>query len=106
MKRSWVALLSRLAAGFLALTTASMGHAEDLGDGARLDAALKERVELLRPGGQLDDVGALLDLLEGQTHVRHLFAGHVHRPVCAIARGLPLATMKSVLFQAPAPWRA
>ncbi|MGR3761823.1 metallophosphoesterase [Roseobacteraceae bacterium NS-SX3] len=44
-----------------------------------------------------------LDLLEGRRNVKHLCIGHVHRPITGAVRGIPFATMRSVLYQAPAP---
>jgi len=38
--------------------------------------------------------------------VRHVFAGHVHRPCSAMVRGIGVTTARSVLMQAPAPWPA
>ncbi|MEE9336080.1 MAG: phosphodiesterase [Granulosicoccaceae bacterium] len=46
---------------------------------------------------------ALLDLLAMHVNVKHLFIGHVHRPIAGTIRGIPFATMRSVLYQAPAP---
>ncbi|WP_264213191.1 phosphodiesterase [Leisingera thetidis] len=46
---------------------------------------------------------ALLELLAGYPNVLHLLAGHVHRPCSGTARGIPFATAKSVLYQAPPP---
>ena len=46
---------------------------------------------------------ALLELLSNHSNVRHLFIGHVHRPIVGTIKGIPFATMRSVLFQAPAP---
>ena len=51
----------------------------------------------------LVDSDALLDLLAAHSNVKHLFLGHVHRPVVGSIRNIPFATMSSVLFQAPAP---
>lgn len=44
-----------------------------------------------------------LDLLRAHSNVRHLFIGHVHRPICGTINGIPYATMRSVLYQAPPP---
>jgi Icc protein len=44
-----------------------------------------------------------LDLLQKHACVRYLCIGHVHRPVTGTVRGIPFATMRSVLYQAPAP---
>ncbi len=51
----------------------------------------------------LTDGAALLDLLERYPCVTHLFCGHVHRPITGTVRGMPFATMRSVLYQAPPP---
>lgn len=45
----------------------------------------------------------LLDVLTSHKNVKHLFIGHVHRPIVGTIRGIPFATMRSVLYQAPAP---
>jgi 3',5'-cyclic-AMP phosphodiesterase len=52
---------------------------------------------------RLQDGEALLDLLTAFGNVRFICAGHVHRPVSGSVRGIPYATMRSVLIQAPAP---
>ena len=52
---------------------------------------------------RMQDGDAFLDLIAGQPAVRHLFIGHVHRPITGTVRGIPYATMRSVLYQAPAP---
>lgn len=57
-------------------------------------------------GIRLRNGAELLDLLAQFPMVRHIFAGHVHRPCIATASGIPVATMRSVLVQAPAPWPA
>jgi 3',5'-cyclic AMP phosphodiesterase CpdA len=49
---------------------------------------------------------ALLDILETHKNVKHLFIGHVHRPVVGTIRGIPFATMRAILCQAPAPFPA
>ncbi len=46
---------------------------------------------------------AFLDLLEGRKNIKHLFIGHVHRPICGTIKGILFATMRSILYQAPAP---
>ncbi|UWQ82164.1 phosphodiesterase [Leisingera caerulea] len=51
----------------------------------------------------LQNGNELLDLLAGFPNVLHLLAGHVHRPCSGTARGIPFATAKSVLYQAPPP---
>ena len=44
-----------------------------------------------------------LAFLKNYPNVQHLFMGHVHRPICGQVDGLPFATMRSALYQAPAP---
>ncbi|MCP5081424.1 MAG: phosphodiesterase [Alphaproteobacteria bacterium] len=51
----------------------------------------------------LEDGNAFLDLVSAHANVRYLFIGHVHRPITGTVRGIPFATMRSVLYQAPAP---
>lgn len=43
------------------------------------------------------------DLVSRYDCVKYLFIGHVHRPISGTIRGLPFSTMRSVLYQAPAP---
>ena len=52
---------------------------------------------------RLLDGEALLSLLARHDNVRQLCIGHVHRPVAGSVRGLPFATMRAVLYQAPPP---
>ncbi len=49
------------------------------------------------------DGEAFLDLVARHANVKYLFIGHVHRPITGTVRGIPFATMRSVLYQAPAP---
>lgn len=49
-----------------------------------------------------DDAG-LLELLTEAPNVRQLLFGHVHRPMLGSIKGLPFATIRSVLYQAPPP---
>lgn len=51
----------------------------------------------------LEQGDGFLDLVTGHSNVKHLFIGHVHRPITDTVRGIPFATMRSVLYQAPAP---
>jgi len=44
-----------------------------------------------------------LDLISEHGNVGYLFIGHVHQPITGTVRGIPFATMRSVLYQAPAP---
>jgi 3',5'-cyclic AMP phosphodiesterase CpdA len=46
---------------------------------------------------------AFLDLVSEFDCVRYMLLGHVHRPVSGVVRGVPFSTMRSVLYQAPAP---
>lgn len=39
-------------------------------------------------------------------NVRHIFAGHVHRPISASVSGIPLTIMPSTRIQAPLPYPA
>lgn len=52
---------------------------------------------------RLADGERFLDLLDRFGTVRQLFIGHVHRPITGSVRGIPFATMRSVLYQAPPP---
>ncbi len=40
-------------------------------------------------------------ILEGRRNIRHLFYGHVHRPVCGSWRGIPVSTMRGLNHQVP-----
>lgn len=46
---------------------------------------------------------AFWDVIKASGAVQHLFIGHVHRPITGTIRGIPYATMRSVLYQAPPP---
>lgn len=48
----------------------------------------------------------LLSLLSGSPNVRHLFCGHVHRPVSGNFGTLPFTTTPAIVFQAPLPYPA
>lgn len=52
---------------------------------------------------KLENGSAFLDLIGKYSNVRHLFIGHVHRPVAGTVRGVPFATMRAMLYQAPPP---
>ncbi len=52
---------------------------------------------------QLAQGDAFLDLIETYDSVTQLMIGHVHRPITGSVRGIPFATMRSVLYQAPPP---
>ncbi len=49
------------------------------------------------------DGDAFLDVVADYDCVKYLFIGHVHRPISGTVRGLPFSTMRSILYQAPAP---
>jgi len=49
------------------------------------------------------DGDVFLDRIARFSAVKHLFIGHVHRAISGQVRGIPFATMRSVLLQAPAP---
>lgn len=51
----------------------------------------------------LIDGDVFLDLISRYDCVKYLFIGHVHRPVSGTVRGVPFSTMRSILYQAPAP---
>ena len=52
---------------------------------------------------KMENGQAFLDLLAQFDCVKHLFIGHVHRPITGSVRGIPFSTMRSVLYQAPPP---
>ena len=52
---------------------------------------------------RLLEADGLLDVLSAAPQVKHLFIGHVHRPIVGTVRGIPFATMRSILMQAPPP---
>jgi len=51
-----------------------------------------DRIALLEPA-------PLAAILEGRRNLRHLFYGHVHRPVCGSWRGIPVSTMRGLNHQ-------
>lgn len=46
---------------------------------------------------------SFLELLGMFENIQYLFIGHVHRPITGTVKGIPFATMRSILYQAPAP---
>lgn len=52
---------------------------------------------------KMEDGGDFLDLLSAYDCVKYMFIGHVHRPITGTVKGIPFATMRSILYQAPAP---
>lgn len=57
----------------------------------------------MQDADNLEKGEAFLDRLSDFDCVKYLFIGHVHRPITGTVRGIPFATMRSVLYQAPAP---
>lgn len=53
-----------------------------------------DRIALLEP----ERIAALL---ARHANIRHLFFGHVHRPVCGSWRGIPFSTMRGLNHQVP-----
>lgn len=49
----------------------------------------------------LADPEAFHGVVRGHANIRHLFFGHVHRPVCGSWRGLPYSTMRGLNHQVP-----
>jgi 3',5'-cyclic-AMP phosphodiesterase len=47
---------------------------------------------------------ALIEIFKRHSNVKHLFFGHVHRPVSGSIGTLPFTVMSSLLFQAPLPY--
>jgi len=43
------------------------------------------------------------DVVTGFDCVKYLFIGHVHRPISGVVNAIPFSTMRSILYQAPAP---
>ena len=53
-----------------------------------------DRIALLDPS-------RFIAAIEGHRNIRHLFYGHVHRPVCGSWRGIPVSTMRGLNHQVP-----
>ena len=53
-----------------------------------------DRISLLEPE-------RFAPLVAGRGNIRHLFYGHVHRPVCGSWRGIPVSTMRGLNHQVP-----
>jgi 3',5'-cyclic-AMP phosphodiesterase len=45
----------------------------------------------------------IVDMLSDAPNIRQLLFGHVHRPTLGVAQGVPYASIRSVLYQAPPP---
>jgi len=52
---------------------------------------------------KMADGDAFLDLITEYSSVKYVFFGHIHRPISGTVRGIPFSSMRSVLYQAPAP---
>lgn len=50
---------------------------------------------------RLHEEAAFAELVVGRPNIRHLFFGHVHRPVCGSWRGIPFSTMRGLNHQVP-----
>ena len=51
----------------------------------------------------MENGDAFLDMLARYRQIKHLFIGHVHRPITGTMNAIPFATMRSVLYQVPPP---
>ena len=51
----------------------------------------------------MENGSEFLELVSKYSCVKYLFIGHVHRPITGAVCGIPFATMRSILYQAPAP---
>lgn len=49
----------------------------------------------------LEDQEGFAKVLAGHSNIRHLFFGHVHRPICGSWRGLAFSTMRGLNHQVP-----
>lgn len=57
----------------------------------------------MQDADNLENGQDLIDLISNFDCVKYLFLGHVHRPITGVVGGIPFSTMRSVLYQAPAP---
>lgn len=48
---------------------------------------------------RLMNADAFAEALAGHARIRHLFYGHVHRPICGSWRGIPCSTLPSTVHQ-------
>ena len=55
---------------------------------------------------RLADANAFLRVVKEANLPLQICAGHVHRPTCGLVDGIPFATMRSALYQAPPPYPA
>jgi hypothetical protein len=47
------------------------------------------------------DGAAIAEIVAPHRNVRHLFFGHVHRPICGSWLGIPMSTMRGTNHQVP-----
>ena len=52
---------------------------------------------------RMENGDAFLNRIAPHTNVKHLFIGHVHRPITGTMQGIPFTTMRATLYQAPDP---
>ena len=52
---------------------------------------------------RLRDGPLFLSLIDGRPNICHMCIGHVHRPITGVVQGVPFTTLRSILYQAPAP---
>lgn len=57
----------------------------------------------LMDGLKLENGAEFLDIVSKYDCVKHLFMGHVHRPISGSVRGIPFNVMRSITYQAPPP---
>jgi 3',5'-cyclic AMP phosphodiesterase CpdA len=55
---------------------------------------------------RLENGEDVLARLERHSNIRHIFMGHVHRPVSGSVGGIPFTAMRSTIYQAPLPYPA
>ncbi len=60
----------------------------------RIGIPCLDRIALMEP----ERFAAIVD---GRRNIRHLFYGHVHRPVCGSWHGIPVSTMRGLNHQVP-----
>ncbi|MGC1495052.1 MAG: phosphodiesterase [Sulfitobacter sp.] len=57
----------------------------------------------MQDSDRMQNGDVFLDLVSHYACVKYMFIGHVHRPISGLMRGIAFSTMRSVLYQAPAP---
>ncbi len=53
---------------------------------------------------RLEDPEPLVELIDRYGHIRHLFLGHVHRPVTGCWRGIPFSALRGTNHQVALDW--